>query len=81
MSIDELSTPHYREKIRKEASPRAIEVGIWEGEGELLSRDGVTIPVSQVIVPIRDKEGRLRAMATIVRDMRPYRQLEEQVHH
>ena len=79
MSIDELSTPQYREKIRKEASPRAIEIGIWEGEGELLSRDGVIIPVSQVIVPIRDKEGRLRAMATIVRDMRPYRQLEEQV--
>ena len=40
MSIDELSTPHYREKIRKKASPRA--------------------------------------MATIVRDMRPYRQLEVQ---
>jgi len=79
MSIDELSTPQYREKIRKEASPRAIEIGIWEGEGELLSCDGVIIPVSQVIVPIRDKEGRLRAMATIVRDMRPYRQLEEQV--
>ncbi|MDO9067750.1 MAG: PAS domain S-box protein, partial [Deltaproteobacteria bacterium] len=55
--------------MRNEAISFAIENGMWEGESTLLSRDGVEIPVSQVIIAHKAADGREGFLSTIARDI------------
>lgn len=49
--------------------PEAIRHGAWLGETELITKDGRTVPVSQVILSHKDADGRLLYLSTIMRDM------------
>lgn len=71
--------PAYGDVLLREAIPHAIEHGVWNGEGELMRRDGVTIPISQVVVPMRDASGQLCALGTIARDISRSKALEAEL--
>lgn len=68
MSIADCHPPRFRSRILKEGLPQAAAVGVWSSDGELRTRSGAIIPISQVIVPLRDSHGRLVGYGTIIRD-------------
>jgi PAS domain S-box-containing protein len=76
MTVADFHTPEMSEKIGREYIPTAIERGTWSGETTLRHADGTIIPTSQVIIPIRDQDGELEALGTIVRDIRDLKQAE-----
>lgn len=55
------------EKIRREGLPAALRDGVWKGETALLDGAGREVPVSQVIMSHRDRQGRKRQLSTIMR--------------
>ncbi len=65
--------------LRNEAIPTAVSEGAWSGEMVILARDGVEIPVSQVIIAHKGADGKPEFLSTIVRDMRERRRAEEEL--
>ncbi len=65
--------------MRQEAMPAAEHKGAWQGESELLDRNGRSIPVSQIVIAHRDACGQVRRYSTIMRDISSWRALEEQL--
>ncbi|MCP4692870.1 MAG: PAS domain S-box protein [Desulfobacterales bacterium] len=57
------------EIINNEGIPASLEKGAWQGETALLTRDGVEIPVLQVIISHTSPDGELEYMSTIMRDI------------
>ncbi|MEZ5359762.1 MAG: PAS domain S-box protein [Candidatus Zixiibacteriota bacterium] len=56
-------------RITEESIRIAMDVGIWEGESEIKSADGRTIPVSQVIIGHKSETGKVENISTIMRDI------------
>ena len=67
------------EAIRNVGIPTALMQGTWSGESVLRRRDGVEIPVSQVIISHKDPDGRATFFSSIVRDISERKQLESQL--
>lgn len=63
--------------IQIEGIPYALRDGAWQGESELCSRDGRTIPVSQSIVPHKDADGKTTHLSTVIRDISDIKDAEE----
>lgn len=59
--------------ILGEGLPTAIQAGTWSGETAILGPGGQEIPVSQVILTHKDKQGKLLFLSTIMRDIRESR--------
>jgi PAS domain S-box-containing protein len=57
------------EILKNKGLPEAIDKGIWSGETALLGIDGSEIPVSQVVMSHKDRDGRLLYLSTIIRDI------------
>jgi two-component system, sensor histidine kinase and response regulator len=57
------------EVVLQEGLPAAIKNGIWRGETALLAQDGREIPVSQVIIAHKSREGAVEFLSTIARDI------------
>lgn len=55
--------------VRDEGLPTAVRDGTWRAETALLTRDGIEIPVSQVIVAHKGPDGNVEFFATIMRDI------------
>ncbi len=55
--------------ILKTGIPTAMREGTWEGENELLTRGGRTIPVSQVIIVHKTAGGSAEYLSTVMRDI------------
>jgi PAS domain S-box-containing protein len=55
-------------KVIEEGVPQAIAEGSWQGETALLG-DGREIPISQVIIAHRTKDGKLAYLSTVARDI------------
>jgi PAS domain S-box-containing protein len=66
---------HVKARFRDEIFPHVLEKSIWSGESELLRPDGSTVPVSQVVLLVRDAAGAPQGFGTIARDLRPARAL------
>ncbi len=63
--------PHSEfKKVKENLLPVMMEKGIWSDETRLLHKDGTLIPVSQVILLIKNKAGQPEALGTIIRDIR-----------
>ncbi len=60
---------HLWERLENEILPDAILKGQWDGELELISSQGVTIPVVQSFFLVRDEDERPRHLATVVTDI------------
>ena len=62
--------------INEEGLPTAARTGVWRGDTDLVTCDGQTIPVSQIIIGHHDSEGRLDFYSTIMRDMSERQRME-----
>lgn len=59
--------------------PAALRDGHWSGEVRLLAWQGEEIPVWQTMVAHRDASGQLTCLSSILRDLRPQKQIERQL--
>jgi PAS domain S-box-containing protein len=64
------------DRVANEGIPAAQQQGTWESETALLHRDGHEIPVSQVVVAHKDREGRTSFFSTIARDITEHKKAE-----
>ena len=55
--------------------------GIWQGEGILAARDGIEIPVSQVVISHGAQEGEVEYLSLIARDIRDRKAFEERIQY
>lgn len=72
-------SPDARQTIVDVAFPTALRDGVWRGESELLGADGKAIPVSQVLMAHAGSDGEITHLSTVMRDLRPLRELEGQL--
>jgi rsbT co-antagonist protein RsbR len=77
LTLRDVVTRAWRQRFRDEIFPTVLERGIWSGEAELLRRDGSLIPVSQVLLLIRNERGEAHSFGTIARDRTEQKALEE----
>ncbi len=64
-------------QIRDVGIPTAVENGTWRGDLTILGRDGVEIPVSQMIIAHRSPGGTLEYLSTIMRDITERKRAEQ----
>lgn len=64
------------ELIRNQAIPTALSAGVWRGETAYITRSGVEIPVSQVVVVHRNAEGVPTHLSTVARNVSDFKQIE-----
>ena len=57
--------------------PTACRLGVWRGETEFVTRDGRSIPTSQLIIGHSDDQGNLQFYSTIMRDISERKQMEK----
>jgi len=69
--------PSSLRRLLDEALPAAARDGAWRGEAELVRHDGAVVPMSQVLLSHRGRDGQLLMYSTIARDISRERQLEE----
>lgn len=65
--------------ILEQGIPEAEKNGVWTGETALFRNDGVEVPVSQVIMAHKKKDGTLEYLSTIMRDMTERRKAEKEM--
>jgi rsbT co-antagonist protein RsbR len=74
--------PEYTERVLNEGLPYAAAHGTWTADGVILNKDGRTIPVSQVVVALKDEKGALAGFGTIIRDLsmiEQFKKLEQEL--
>ncbi len=76
----ELHPRETAERIEQEYIAHAIREGVWAGESSLLRRDGRTIPVFQVLIPIRDDDGQVEAIGTTMTDISEIKRFQQALH-
>ncbi|MFA5914864.1 MAG: EAL domain-containing protein [Burkholderiales bacterium] len=59
--------------------PQAIEHGSWSGETAFLRRDGLEVPVSQVIVAHKGESGSVEYLSTVARDITLRKDYEKRI--
>ena len=69
LSIAAFHPPEIDEMLWSHAIPVANRVGFWRGESALLTKQGDTIPVEQVVLVHRDDAGVVTQMSTVCRDL------------
>jgi len=57
------------QELQDEGIPTAIKAGVWKGESEFLTRNGVIVHTLQTIVLHRNQEGEIQFFSTIARDI------------
>ncbi|MBI5670141.1 MAG: PAS domain S-box protein [Chloroflexi bacterium] len=75
-SYTEFTDPESARLLREVGIPTAMERGYWRGESRLQHRDGRSFPVEQALFPIRDAQGNINALATIITDISERKQAE-----
>lgn len=65
--------------VLDEGLPKAARDRIWQGETAFLSRDGREIPVWQVIVAHKNRDGEVDYFSTIARDITERKRMEERL--
>jgi PAS domain S-box-containing protein len=77
-----LHTAHASSSLRRllsEGLPAAARDGAWRVEAEFHRHDGALVPMSQVLLSHRGRDGQVELYSTIARDISRERQLEESV--
>ncbi|MBE9004607.1 PAS domain S-box protein [Fortiea sp. LEGE XX443] len=67
------------DEFQNEILPTVLREGIWSGESIFRSRNGEEIPVSQVLIAHKNKQGEVEFFSTIARDIRERLQIEAQL--
>ncbi len=76
-SASDHQPPWAWQMMRSEAIPIAQREGSWQGEAAIIGADGREVPVSQVVVAHRGRDGSIAAYSTVARDITEQKQLEE----
>ncbi|GCE16292.1 hypothetical protein KDK_00920 [Dictyobacter kobayashii] len=63
--------------VQEKGIPTALQHGIWTGETALCHKNGVEIPVSQVILAHKNDQGTVSYLSTIARDITEQKQLQQ----
>lgn len=79
LTIRDFHPPDIADFILCQALPEAVRDNTWTGETVLLSRDGVRVPVSQVLIAHRNAEGYVGHLSMIMRDLTAQRRHESAV--
>ncbi|MCG8334748.1 MAG: response regulator [Proteobacteria bacterium] len=61
------------------AIPEALEEGIWTGESAIFSKNGVEIPISQIIMAHKSESGAISYLSTVIRDISESKRAEEEI--
>ena len=69
LTMRDFHPPEVSEMLQTVALKAAREAGSWRGETELLKSDGSTLPVSQLILFHKGREGEPSFFSTIIRDL------------
>jgi PAS domain S-box-containing protein len=77
LAIPDFHPPEIAEQIVKKHLPVIMEKGVILWESKLSHADGTIIPVSQVIMVIRNEDGEPESIGTIMRDITDIRQKEK----
>ncbi|KQT34499.1 response regulator [Methylophilus sp. Leaf414] len=67
--------------IHNKAIPAALNTGVWSGETAFISRGGVDIPVSQVVVVHKNADGIPTHLSTVARNVSEFKQIEFDLKH
>ncbi len=62
--------------IHSKAIPAALSTGVWSGETAFISRGGVDIPVSQVVVVHKNADGVPTHLSTVARNVSEFKKIE-----
>ena len=84
---DQADKFHIREIVHPDAAPltmqtavpTAIAEGSWSGESQIITRQGRTIPVSQVIICHKNEAGEAVHLSTIIRDISDRKAIETEL--
>ena len=68
-----------RKLILQEGIPKAIHDGSWSGENAFLAVDGREIPVSQVILAHKARDGTVKFFSTIARDITERKRAQQEL--
>jgi signal transduction histidine kinase len=79
ISIFDIHPDWAAERLVNVALPEARRVGFWIGESAILSFEGKTIPVSQMVVAHKDVAGEMRYFSTVMRDMRQFKMVQDEL--
>ncbi|MDS4041858.1 MAG: PAS domain S-box protein [Candidatus Competibacter sp.] len=77
--IADLHPPWAADLILSEAVPTVLQGGVWRGETALTTRDGREIPVSQVVLAHRTRQGQVKFLFTIIRDITEQKRVREEL--
>jgi len=69
LGIATFHPPESLARVQNEAIPHAAVHGAWSGDNLLLRQDGSLLPVSQVVMAMRDPSGQLIGFGTVMRDL------------
>lgn len=70
ISRDQFYGPEALERMQRDYLPTVIEHGLWSGENEFVSLQTKRVySVSQVLIAVKDADGKLEYLATIARDI------------
>ncbi|MEM6591846.1 MAG: PAS domain S-box protein, partial [Cyanobacteria bacterium P01_C01_bin.73] len=67
--LNRIVSPKTSARLTRTIIPQVLNSGIWHGESTLITPTGREIPISQVIVAHRDKQGSVEYLSTIGRDI------------
>lgn len=67
------------ERVDHEAIPAAIAYGHWQGEAALLRADGTEVPISMVVIAHKDKQGNVRRLSAVCRDISLEKRTQEEL--
>ena len=88
-SVTELTSQHIADlkpawawrQTRDEMLPTADRDGIWQGESALINRQGREVPISQIVLAMRDEAGEISHYVTIVHDLSEQKAREARLRH
>ena len=79
LTLTDLFPPTVTELILHVGIPEANRSGTWSGETVLQTADGVTIPISQVIIAHKSADGSIEFLSTLARDITERKRAEQEV--
>ncbi|HEX2906883.1 MAG TPA: GAF domain-containing protein, partial [Phototrophicaceae bacterium] len=80
-NISDTQTGDDLKQVMEVGIPTAMATGVWRGESKVVRQDGTYIPVDQTIFVVRNIQGEITNLATIISDATERKQAEAEREH
>jgi signal transduction histidine kinase len=80
LGLDDIHPPAALKHMSEEIIPTAMGNGAWTGETTLLTRARIEVPVFQVVVAHKSRDGRVEFLSVIAHDLTERKQREREWH-